>query len=252
MWMNVQFWNWTIVLHMHTAWIQKDLTHVPVIMGIMTSILHSQEQIAWVRKDNHSINHMKPIYLSNIKIEFESSSHFLLLHFWGPFWMFLVTYLFFKGSHPILFCLWSPIILKGPKIQLIVFLFVSNAAPSVTMQPFMNNTTPSSITPPPPGTLGISSVYLQLCQKWSVMMHIFIRNHFESRLCCFPFFFKLIEQSLMEKKWVLCPLDHSGHPLLIPLHVQTILPSANQLLHAVCNAKMPSTHTGKGRFVNKF
>jgi len=42
---------------MHTATIQKDLTPVPVIMGIMTSILHSLEQIAWVRKDNHSIKH---------------------------------------------------------------------------------------------------------------------------------------------------------------------------------------------------
>lgn len=118
MWMNVQFRNWTVVLYMHTAWIHKDLTHVPVMMGIMTSILHSQEQIAWVRKDLKRVEHF---FLSNIKIEFESSSFFLLLLFWRPSWMFLVTHLFFKGVHTILFCLWSPITLKGPKIQLSVF-----------------------------------------------------------------------------------------------------------------------------------
>lgn len=140
---------------------------------------------------------------------------------------------------------------KNPVKCFFLFVFFSNAA-SVTVQPFMNSTTPSSITHPPPGTLGISSAYLQLCQKWSVMMHIFIRNHFESSLCCFPFFFKVIEQSLMENRWVPSPLDQSGHPLLIPLHVQTILPSADHLLHAVCNAKMPSTHTGGGHFVNTF
>lgn len=76
----------------------------------------------------------------------------------------------------------------------------------------------------------------------------FIMNHFESNLCCFPFFFKITEHTLMENIWVSPRLDHSGHPLLISLHIQIILPSAYHLLHAVCYPKIPSTHADRGHF----